>query len=171
MEKLANAIQKVYKQKNMHINLDSISGAVILVVKKNSSVLKGLLESLVKDNQLKPDSGKKSNHQLMLIDDEADYASVDTNYDKDKDPTTINKRIRDLLKLFNRSAYVGYTATPFANIFMDPSSYSAKLEKDLFPSHFLVKIPTPDAYVGHKHYFLQNDLHIRYRVSFFQLLT
>jgi len=81
------------------------------------------------DNTLDPETGRKVvNHlPLLLIDDEADHASVDTGEqlfdaegkpDEEHRPTAINTRIRRILHLFSRSAYVGYTATPFANIFI-----------------------------------------------------
>lgn len=98
----------------MQIRLDLILIApqpIILVVKKNASVLKRLYKWLCAQT-----SGKKqiSNKSLLLIDDEADNASINTKKDKDTAPTAINDNIRKIIQLFNRSAYVGYTATPFA---------------------------------------------------------
>ena len=79
---------------------------IVLVVKKNSSVLKNLRDWL----KTHTTAGKISVKSMLLIDDEADNASVNTNK-ADKDPTRINGYIRDILGQFNRSAYVGYTAT------------------------------------------------------------
>ena len=79
---------------------------------------------------------------MLLIDDEADNASINTKKDKDLDPTAINKGIRTLIGQFNRSAYVGYTATPFANIFI------AQDESDLFPRDFIINLPAPTNYIG-----------------------
>lgn len=112
---------------------------IILVVKKNASVLKRLYKWLCAQT-----SGKKqiSNKSLLLIDDEADNASINTKKDKDTDPTAINDNIRKIIQLFNRSAYVGYTATPFANIFI------AQDETDLFPRDFIINLPAPDNYIG-----------------------
>ena len=73
---------------------------------------------------------------MLLIDDEADNASINTKKDPNE-TTAINKAIRDLLSLFERSSYVGFTATPFANIFIDPSSASEMLGDDLFPRDFI----------------------------------
>ena len=86
---------------------------IILVVKKNSTVLKNLRNWL----RTHTINGKIASKAMLLIDDEADNASINTNK-IDEDPTTINGYIRDIINLFNRSAYVGYTATPFANIFI-----------------------------------------------------
>ncbi len=110
---------------------------IVLVVKKNSSVLKNLRDWLKTHTA----AGKISVKSMLLIDDEADNASVNTNK-VDKHPTRINGYIRDILGLFNRSAYVGYTATPFANIFIPLD------DSDLFPRDFIINLPAPDNYIG-----------------------
>lgn len=110
---------------------------IVLVVKKNSSVLKNLRDWL----KTHTTAGKISVKSMLLIDDEADNASVNTNK-ADKDPTRINGYIRDILGQFNRSAYVGYTATPFANIFIPLD------ESDLFPRDFIINLPAPNNYIG-----------------------
>ena len=68
---------------------------------------------------------------MLLIDDEADNASINTN-DPDDDPTAINGCIRKILKLFYQTTYIGITATPCANIFISPDSDDAMLGDDLF---------------------------------------
>ena len=76
-----------------------------------------------------------------MIDDEADNASINTNPEEDKS-TRINELIRDILRLFHKSGYVGYTATPFANIFIP-------IEEDqIFPRDFIINIPAPSNYIG-----------------------
>ncbi|MBK5719543.1 Z1 domain-containing protein [Dysgonomonas sp. Marseille-P4677] len=112
---------------------------ILLVVKKNASVLKRLYNWLHTHTQAT--SEKISNKSLLIIDDEADNASINTNR-KELDPTTINKNICSIISLFNRSAYVGYTATPFANIFIPQN------EDDLFPRDFIINIPAPTNYIG-----------------------
>lgn len=82
-----------------------------------------------------------ANKSLLLVDDEADNASINTSRAGD-DPTAINGNICKIIKLFNRSAYVGYTATPFANIFIPLN------KDDLFPKDFIINLPAPDNYVG-----------------------
>ena len=77
-----------------------------------------------------------------MIDDEADHASINTNK-KETDPTKINGWMRKILLMFNRSAYVGYTATPFANIFIPHEN-----EEDLFPKDFIINLPAPSNYIG-----------------------
>ncbi len=84
---------------------------------------------------------------MLLIDDEADHASVNTNRE-DLDPTATNSRIRELLSLFEQSSYLGYTATPFANIFIDPENDDDMLKDDLFPRDFIISLDTPSNYVG-----------------------
>lgn len=109
----------------------------LLVVKKNSSVLKRLNTWL----NTHADNGKINNKSLLMIDDEADNASINTNASGD-DPTTINKQICSILAKFNRSAYVGYTATPFANIFIPLD------DSNLFPRDFIINLPAPSTYIG-----------------------
>ncbi|MGW3912345.1 Z1 domain-containing protein [Streptomyces sp. NPDC005070] len=116
--------------------------ARIMVVKKNKSVL----EKLVKDlKKMGPILGEIP---ALIIDDESDQASVNTTDPKKWEDgkvtrTAINGQISKLLKLLPRAQYVGYTATPFANVFVDPGD-----EEDLFPRDFLISLPRPHGYMG-----------------------
>jgi hypothetical protein len=83
----------------------------------------------------------------LVIDDEADNASVNTSVSTN-DPTAINKRIRSLLRLFTHSSYVGFTATPFANVFIDPETEDEMLGSDLFPRDFIYSLEAPTNYLG-----------------------
>ena len=133
---------------------------VILVVKKRVSILKNLLAWVLSvrgiDDSTVPGGRTIKNVPLLLIDDEADYASANTNeyrdddgnIDEDSDPTKTNALIRNLLTAFEKSAYVGYTATPFANVFMHHQAFSAQYGKDLFPRSFIINIPAPSNYIG-----------------------
>lgn len=129
----------------------------ILVIKKNKSILENLILWL---NQFTAEdaSGNRKiyNVPVLVIDDEADNASV--NSGTEIDVRTINRLIRTLLNLFNQNTFIGYTATPYANLFI-PSSWSDKLEtmvkevrlkvgEDLFPRDFIVNIPPPSNYIG-----------------------
>lgn len=130
----------------------------ILIVKKNKSVLKNLLEWVLRngvaaENGVALQAGDEKkiirDVPLLLIDDEADIASINTKAvpagDKPADyqPTAINEKIRQLLQAFDQSAYVGYTATPFANIFIDPEN-----PDDIFPRSFILNLEQPGNYVG-----------------------
>jgi hypothetical protein len=126
-------------------SLNAISEPVVFVVKKQSTVLQNLFEWFLSLNDLK--GGKIQGIPLLLIDDEADNASVNVARGEG-DPTKINGLIRQLLALFEQNSYVGYTATPFANIFIDPDSTHAMLEDDLFPRDFIVNLDAPDNYVS-----------------------
>ncbi len=124
--------------------LNAFAEPVLVVVKKNKKILENLenwLRSYNAGNDGKIDT------PMLLIDDEADNASVNTNSNND-DPTAINERIRALLRLFTRSSYVGFTATPFANIFIDPDSENDMVGDDLFPQHFIYALEAPTNYVG-----------------------
>ncbi|MEN9152490.1 Z1 domain-containing protein [Xanthomonas perforans] len=132
--------------------LQNSSEPVILVIKKNPSILTNLID------WIRGTSASQGGLTLpmLVIDDEADNASVDTSKDQ-KAPRTINRLIRALLSLSSRNAYIGYTATPFANIFIDPDSENEEQGKDLFPRDFIVGLDTPSNYVGAREFFLSED--------------
>jgi hypothetical protein len=146
----------VARQANMMIGSDPI----LLVVKKNASILRNLIKwATLVQQERHPTSGRLvvPDVPLLVIDDEADYASVNTKdipYDEngradpDYDPTAINGLIRGLLHRFEKSAYVGYTATPFANIFIYKDAFSEKHGEDLFPRNFIIRMPAPANYTG-----------------------
>jgi hypothetical protein len=135
--------------------LENQKEPVVFVVKKNSSVLGSLLDWL-RHNGLTPGADYIQS-PLLLIDDEADNASINTKYHQDE-VTAINKRLRQLLNLFSHSAYVGYTATPFANIFIDPDTYDEdnKLWSDLFPKSFIVSLDAPSNYFDAQKIFIDH---------------
>lgn len=124
--------------------LDAFNVPVLVVVKKNKRILENLEKWL---SDFNANQNGKIDAPLLLIDDEADSASVNTN-PADVDPTQINTRIRALLSLFTRSSYLGFTATPFANIFIDPESDDEMLGDDLFPRDFIYTLDPPSNYVG-----------------------
>ncbi|MCF8799008.1 Z1 domain-containing protein [Xanthomonas campestris] len=132
--------------------LQNSSEPVILVIKKNPSILTNLID------WIRGTSASQGGLTLpmLVIDDEADNASVDTSKDQ-KAPRTINRLIRALLSLSSRNAYIGYTATPFANIFIDPDSENDEQGKDLFPRDFIVGLDAPSNYVGAREFFLSED--------------
>ncbi|WP_055690573.1 Z1 domain-containing protein, partial [Streptomyces prasinus] len=118
------------------------TAARILVVKKNKAVL----TKLVKD--LKQIHGILGELPTLIIDDESDQASVNTSDPKkwergSTERTAINGLISKLLGLLPRAQYIGYTATPFANVFIDPGD-----EEDIFPRDFLISLPRPTGYMG-----------------------
>lgn len=121
---------------SLGINFDTPT-PFLLVVKKNVSVLKRLYAWL----HTHAGNGKITTKSLLVIDDEADNASINTNK-KEFDPTKINQHIRQIIAQFSKSAYVGYTATPFANIFIPLA------DDDLFPRDFIINLPAPDNYIG-----------------------
>lgn len=132
----------------------------LFIVKKNATVLKHLnswIARLPAVTRAAP---------VLVIDDEADQASVDTGdqplledgtFDTDYDPKRVNGEIRKLLMRFDRRAYVGYTATPFANIFIHDDRSAESYGPDLFPSTFIVSLTPPDDYFGPAAVFGTND--------------
>lgn len=125
--------------------IDSYKVPVVLVIKKQSNTLRNLLQWL-KDNSARGDR-EMIDQPMLLIDDEADNASINTKYNKEE-VTTTNRLIRELLNTFHRSCYVGYTATPFANIFIDPDQTDEMLAEDLFPKNFIIGLDAPSNYFG-----------------------
>jgi hypothetical protein len=128
----------------LSISLNSVKEPVLVVAKKNKSVLSNLATWL---RNMNADRQGKIDLPLLLIDDEADNASINTRSNPNE-TTAINKAIRDLLALFTRSSYVGFTATPFANIFIDPTSTDEMIGDDLFPRDFIHLLEPPTNYVG-----------------------
>lgn len=133
--------------------LSGINVPILFVLKKNKSVLEKLEQWLRLYNANQID--KKIHMPMLLIDDEADNASVNTRKEED-DPTAINKNIRKLLRLFVRSSYVGFTATAFANIFINPDSDDEMLDDDLFPRDFIYALEAPTNYVGARSIFSES---------------
>lgn len=130
--------------RQLSLSLQSVNTTVVFVVKKNKSILNNLIRWLKSNNA---DTRGAINKSLLLIDDEADNASVNTN-DPEKDPTAINKAIRELLKLFRQASYLGITATPYANIFINPDGEDEMRGDDLFPRDFIYALSPPTDYIG-----------------------
>lgn len=141
-------------------------GPILFVVKKNATILRNLLSWVTNFGTNEDEDGNTyvKGIPLLVIDDESDVGSVDTNEggiditgdaDQDHDPTKLNKQIRKLLSLFDQSSYVGYTATPFANVLIhdegrvgvDPED-GLLVGEDLFPRSFIVSLPTPSNHIG-----------------------
>ena len=121
----------------------------LMVVKKNKDVLEALQDQLNYHKKL-----YNLDVPVLVIDDEADQASVDTSDpDKSEDPKTINKLIRQILEIFNRKAYVGYTATPFANLLINVNTETQEEGRDLYPKDFIVGLPKPKGYCGPEEFF------------------
>jgi len=132
----------------------------LAIIKKNVKVLDRLIEYIRQSRE-----ENRNNIPLLIIDDEADQASIDGNAnDPDSDPTGTNDRIRRVLSLFKRKAYVGYTATPFANVLIDMTTDHDELRDDLYPRNFIISLPKPENYFGTSIIF-QSDLSERFIVD------
>ncbi|MDZ7697509.1 MAG: Z1 domain-containing protein [Deltaproteobacteria bacterium] len=125
------------------VQLSALRTPTVLVIKKNTNTLTNLVNWLREHNV----TGGGISSPMLLIDDEADNASIDINASPDQ-TSRINSQIRELLNLFERKCYVGYTATPFANIFIDPDTVDDMLKEDLFPRDFIVTLDAPSNYFG-----------------------
>lgn len=134
----------------------------LAVVKKNYKILLKL------DDWLRSAREYLEDMPVLIIDDEADQASINTKGnrppdpavseereekreaegDPDLSPSKINGLIRSILKRTTRAAYIAYTATPFANIFINPEAVDREVGDDLFPKDFVVQLPRPEGYTG-----------------------
>ncbi|TDC52005.1 endonuclease [Jiangella ureilytica] len=127
---------------------------IVLVVKKYKSILTNLYTwatELTKERDPETGEFKVRGVPVLVIDDEADHASVNTksaSVSDETDPSVINGLIRQFLNTFDRTAYVAYTATPFANIFIDPDADHSTSGEDLFPRSFIINLPAPSTYTG-----------------------
>jgi hypothetical protein len=147
----------------------SLNHTNILVCKNNVSVLRNLivwLHDYLEEN--------KDQHDipLLILDDEADNASLNNEGKRGREyASKTNGHIRALLALFKRKTYLGYTATPFANILADRNDapennwivkYKVRGQAEekalqrvdnLFPDDFIVLLNPPSNYVGAKQIF------------------
>lgn len=131
------------------------TGTVLIVAKKITPILRRLNHWFGKLE------GRLADVPVLVIDDEADQASIntrgnrrdpsldkDTAPDEDTAPSLTNALIRDILRKIPRATYIAYTATPFANILIDPDASDSQVGEDLFPRDFVVQLPRPDGYTG-----------------------
>lgn len=135
----------------MNYKFGAVDAPTVFVVKKNATVLRNL-QAWIASNAPRPlGHDRIANIPVLVIDDEADSASINTaDHEKDPetDPSTINKLIRGLLNMFDQTGFVGYTATPFANIFIDNEPDNPDYGEDLFPRSFVYAITPPSNYMG-----------------------
>ncbi len=143
---LMDYLQASKKASSMPLPNDS-SAPVVFVLKKNKHVLNAVTGWA----RSQTEHGRKIDLPLLLLDDESDYASINTA--AEEDPTAINAAIRTILGSFSRSSYVAITATPFANIFIDHEASGAvesdgEVYDDLFPEDYIYPLEAPSNYVG-----------------------
>lgn len=138
-----------FKYNNETISFTMNATPKLIVAKKNVSVLKSLLKYL-SSSQQNCYTNDKLDIPVLIVDDEVDQASVNTKDTENVDEaSTINKLIRKIIDKLNRVSYVGYTATPYANVFINPY----QKEEDLFPRDYIINLPKPKGYCGVKEFF------------------
>ena len=125
--------------------VNSESSTKIAVIKKVKSRLVNLNREL-----RKLEKAERNNLSVLIIDDESDQASINTKDPKktmllseEKKRTAINLEIVNMLRLLPRAQYVGVTATPVANCFVDPTDAN-----DLYPRSFILPLVRPEGYMG-----------------------
>jgi hypothetical protein len=128
----------------------------LAVVKKNHKVLAKL------DSWLESAGRYLDEMPVLVIDDEADQASINTKgnraldpavgddeeEDENEAPSKTNALIRSILRRAPKAAYIAYTATPFANILINPEAVDRHVGEDLFPKDFVIQLPRPQGYTG-----------------------
>lgn len=147
---------KKFIQRNLNAGIGDFNKPVVLVVKKVKSILESVAERL----QAALNEKGLDSKSIFIIDDEADYASINTASDE-KNPSAINRCIRKIFNKFPIVSYVGYTATPFANIFINPYDEDES-NYDLFPSDFVVQLNAPSNYFGGRTIFPASDVASKY---------
>lgn len=148
----ASDFRKTSKQATSIVVDPNSPTPLVFVLKKNKTALENVRDWIM--NQRVGEA--LIDIPMLLVDDESDYASVNTKNlgAKDQDPpTVINALIRDILGQVTRSSYLAFTATPFANVFIDHETESETLGDDLFPSDYIRTLDAPSNYVGSSAYF------------------
>jgi len=114
----------------------------LIVSLKNATRLRNLKQWLERD------TGILANMRILIIDDEADQASVDSTPADKEERTRINKLIVDLTRVKAKCVnYVAYTATPYANFLNEAWPES------LYPRNFIVALPQSTEHFGPKQVF------------------
>ena len=141
------------------LNIPIGKNPVVFVIKKNKSILENLIDWLSKDSNIKIIDGQPKLFDVpaLIIDDEADSASINATKDIN-DIKTINKLIRTLLNVFDQKTFIGYTATPYANLFISQiyndelttiiKKKEYQIGEDLFPRDFIINIKAAKNYIG-----------------------
>lgn len=137
-----NALDRDFRAPPQGGFLSHTDKAQLAVIKKNVSPLGEL--KLAIERTLPVVLGKL---RVLVIDDECDQASVNAAR-SELETTVINERIREILSLLPAVTYVGYTATPFANVLIDPYRQDGKQLDDLYPRDFITALPLPASYFG-----------------------
>ena len=155
-----------------HFNIHT-DEPTVFVIKKNKNILESVIKyflsapgvsgvkTVSKPFRITSEFGDTNSFikdkPILVIDDEVDSGSVDTGeqllndkgeFDPDYDPKTINSRIRQILNIFEKKVYIGYTATPFANIFIHDEKKTTEEGLDLFPKDYIIDLPIPSNHIG-----------------------
>ena len=117
------------------IDFTDLASPIILTIKKNTRILDNLNRWIRERHMLDVENNIKLDMPMMLIDDEADYASINSQHHRNRITKTNNPS--ELLSYFHKNTYVAYTATPFANIFIDPDTQDDMFGDDLFLKIFI----------------------------------
>ena len=146
LQHLSKSVDISQKAQSLHFDAGSRE-RYFTVCLKNSTRLKKLIQ------WAQADKNKQRQMKILVIDDEADQAGINTcNIDKDE-LSKINTLIRALVNGKNEEGkdidskylamnYIGYTATPYANILNEAG------EESLYPRSFITTLAVSKEYFG-----------------------
>jgi hypothetical protein len=137
--------------KNRQFTLPVDGGAQLVVMKKIPSRLEAFRKT-IKNGRNGTSTHILRHLKVLIIDDECDQASVNS-ATNDDEITRINEEIRKIIRALPAVSYVGYTATPFANVFIDPYPRNDDALDDLYPEDFITALPRSKNYFGAREVF------------------
>ena len=146
------------KKKTAGITWMNSSIPTVFVIKKNARVIANVANYIRHQSK-----DEKMSMPLLVVDDESDWGTPNTG--SETDPTRVNKEIRRLLESSSRSSYLGITATPFANVFIDHEAKSDDAGLDLFPKDYIRALSSPSTYAGVSSFFLEAHKGLRLDVA------
>lgn len=152
-----------------HFNSRRVDRKLIIVIKKHISHI-NCLSDLVQESR----GVCKQRRKVLIVDDECDYASRDNNHaegrERPLDPEEISPTNQSIRRLIIRlratnspTWYIGYTATPFANLLIqeDSSTEESQFGLSLYPRNFIYCLPQPQYHRDNEYYFLEENENVR----------
>ena len=146
LEHLSKDVDIAQKAQNLHFD-ENARDRYFTVCLKNSTRLRNLIQ------WSQADKNKQKQMKILVIDDEADQAGINTGHVEEDERKTINRLICALVNGKNETGentevkykamnYIGYTATPYANILNEAG------EESLYPRNFISTLAVSKEYFG-----------------------
>lgn len=127
--------------------------ANIFVSTRSTAIVSRLSEWVRKQSFFNTLTGRAEGVSVLIIADECDQATINTK-EAGFETAATNAELRDFIALFKKKVHIGYTATPFANIFINPRPYDEDVHgQDFYPKDFIYLIEPPNNYLGPSEFF------------------